>query len=599
MSTATGYLDERADADRLQRASPRPFTPDVTAAAVHHGWWRHRALQLFVSVTLVRLAFATTAFTSSWRVSYDEPAELAIARFLGGRGKWMLFHAPEYQPGVGLLVAPVAALGGDPAAVFHAAVALNCVMAGLSALVLAAVLCRVTSISSAAAQVIAAFVALAPAVVPLSAHSWADPAVTLTLLLATLGVHEYATRGGTRWGIVGVGACIAGYLFHGRMLPALAAATLLSGTIALRRRRWSDLATIVVLAGGGFAIVRLVSARISRELWQVTSDTNSAGSTLERLADPAAVLRSLLGQAWYQVVATTGIAAVGAVVLVLALVRRGATVGLQRRSAAVIIAMAAPMVATSAVFTSGRAGAHFLVYGRYNDDALWVVMALGLAGIWNSRASTRRLVVLGLVVPLTALTASTALVEGVLGGAVRGDVVHEMVNAMVALGGPGRVVPWAVALTAGACLALVVLALIGAPARPGLAVVLAALLLLLGSARIFSTRFGDTPTDVAAAVRGVDELVPPGSVIGYRFTYSGYFDNPDNVARLAQNYQYWLSGHQFVLVNNGDAAPLYTLSVDDDPHVADIATVIWSDPAVPHVLWKLNDPNVARPSARP
>ena len=573
-------------------ASNSPVAPSTKPIELRSGSSHRRWLPSVLLLTVVFVARAAYGMVARMpRVMFDEPSQLAVARLLSGRGHWLMAHAPTYQPGLGTMLAPINFFTADAGVVYRAALLLNALFAAMSALVLVRIARSLRVLPGAGAYVAASLIALAPATTPLSASAWSDPAVTLSFLAATLFLLNSSTDCAWRWPVAAVGAAVVGYLFHSRMLPAIGGVMVIASIEALRRRQWRLLTVLWMLSLAGTFAVRAYSSWLVSELWHGPSGTNGIGTMVRHLGDPRGIARAALGQAWYQAVSWLGLPVTGAVAVGHALRRMTGRSGILRSHAVVIGVMTASMGLTSVVFMAGRdERGDFLVYGRYNDDVVWPLLVVGAGTIWARRHGRPADLARLCLVPLGVTLALTLAVELWLGPAVRGArATYLMVSGLTAFTGysalqPARIGLMAVMLIVALC-GVLVLQPYGRP----LAVCLLIALCVVGNARTLLPR-SDAERRAATyvSITEVSDVIPEGKDLGFRLSYNGFFVDPTFVSILAQSYQFHLPETQFVLVSDSGQPPEYTLSVPDDPHLAERATIVWSHPDVHHVLWQLD-----------
>ena len=259
----------------------------------------------------------------------DEPGQLAIARFVGRGQRWNMLDHSTWRPAYGVLLAPATWFTDDPAAVYRSGLVLNAVLGALSCVLLALLAARLTGRSRPTCAALAAAVSLAPALLFTTDWVWSEALVQVTLLLvparrAAVPRRRPRCGGAPRWSSPRRPAS------H----PQPAAAAGGDRRRAGRRRR------VAAAACAGRAAVGLLALLASRwSPWlgspagSSSTDlgdpaaTNTAGGVLDRLATPAPLAVGL-GQLWYQLVASVGLAGLGAI----ALVRRAAR-GPRRRPA--------------------------------------------------------------------------------------------------------------------------------------------------------------------------------------------------------------------------------------------------------------------------
>ena len=352
-------------------------------------------------------------------ITPDEYGSWAVARFLAGHDSLVLMQdMPQYPLVPGAVVAPITLLPIGPVAGYR----LSLVVLSLFTVVAAVLLRRVVSMLSPDRSVLAAaafaVVLLWPATMVTGSFTWAEPTVVLgwaALTWAVVTMWTTATRRSLTSALV-VGSVVAGAapFVHGRLtaapvvwLVAVAAAARAGspGADERPRRRALDAAmcVLIVVSVGGAG--RWLEQTVTGALW-----SDAASNGMPTIVDSLLVFefwRSLciaaLGQLWYLVVSSFGLAVFGVLWLV-ETVRRPARPGL-RGAALTVAALASSNLAISAVATgTGVFGAvtgttdaitgmrwDHLIYGRYNDVVALVLVVLGLVWLWSVPA--RQLVV--------------------------------------------------------------------------------------------------------------------------------------------------------------------------------------------------------------
>ena len=179
--------------------------------------WPAAGASTALLVTLVRL------WTSRGRDEFslwpDEPAQLAMARFIGGGTRWTMHDHSTWQPGYATLISPVHWFTDDPVTVMHSALAVNAVLGGVAAWLLVLLVRRLTILGPWTAATIAAIIALAPAALFTTEFVWSEPLVAVLFpatLLALLRFGDSPTI--ARGALAGAFAALA-FGTHSRMLP--------------------------------------------------------------------------------------------------------------------------------------------------------------------------------------------------------------------------------------------------------------------------------------------------------------------------------------------------------------------------------------------
>ena len=288
----------------------------------------------------------------------DETAYLIAARVLAGGpaadfSGFTLYHSTLYQGGYPLLITPVYWFTSSPAAVYHAVLLIN---AAVSALVmpLGYLACRRLGLGRPAAYGVATVAALLPAGFFFSEYAIADaifPVVTLAWLLA---IHSWlvATSPRARYAAAIGSAVLSGYAYavHPRGLVLLAGFAAVGVFIAWRRpaARGSAAAAalaVVVTAGAGWTLNRYLASALYAE--GTRSLSGQLVTTLESRYGAIHVAEMAGGQLWRLVLDSWGIAGIGLVAAVAAIMRRGVRTDLRVMAAlsvgvTVLIACIAP-----------------------------------------------------------------------------------------------------------------------------------------------------------------------------------------------------------------------------------------------------------------
>lgn len=545
--------------------------------------WALAALTAGVVVAVVR------RWTSRGRGEYtiwpDEPAQLAVARFIGGGTRWNMDDHSVWRPLFGTLLAPAHWFTDDPVTVLHVAFVLNAVLGGFAAALLVLVARRLTPLSPWWGAAAAVAVSLAPAVLFTSEFVFAESLVAplfLGTLLTLLHLHEVPTL---RNGLAA--ALLAGAAFgaHSRMLPLAVIVLAVVAIAALRRRlRVRDASIIAATTVVAVALVELYTGWIVDRLWDEPSARNSPSAVFEQLTSGLPVLVSLIGQSWYQLVASLGVIVYGLVVL--GRRSRDRDAGPATGDAHIVLATVGACFALSVVFMSDRLRSDQLVYGRYNDAVVTPVIVVGLAALFGSIAVPRLLRV-------GVGAAAGTMLGGVVLWSARRDVLERSNGLEPMILG---LQPFATSATsidvlrisAVAAVLTVALAAIAtsAPRRPVIAVGALSVLLVLGWVRTGTIldRSWDDSGDVSAVQElgdgvlrdqvAVDFHLPPGSTQTNRMML----------------YQFYLPDTVFTVVNEaGEATADYVFArLDADPETfADpSARLVWVDPRGSYGLFR-------------
>jgi len=590
--TGTGDVQEGLiDAAVSDAAGGTQSEPDANCP-------RFKTLALFFVVSVGRFAFSLDR--NVFAISPDEPANLAMARWLAGQGHWNMFTSATYRPGLATLLTPLFWLADDQNIIIRSAFLFAALCGGASAVLLAHLARRLTDISWTGAILAAGTVALLPAGLSASAHVWAEPLVTLLFLGTLCLLIRFLDHPRLRVGLAAVALSAASYTAHGRMFALFAVVVCVVCGVFVVNHRWRH-AVVVASTSAALGWATALYANLFYDnLWTDPGEFNTFASVASRLTDPVEVVRSGLGQLWYLLTSTIGIFGIGMAVAVAGAI--GARDDRRTRDLRLVIAITLPLLALSAVFMSNRGRVDQLVYGRYNDAVVWPLLIVGIAGLaglpagrWSDLPRWMRSTILGIAL---AMLEAGMVVEITLRGRNRQQVefVDMIAGLAPVLGGADRLpVVW-ITLGAAAIFGLTVVIVLrsGDRARTLVATVCMLLVLVAGLATRDAMDFAapdlghesravrniegrELPAGVEVVYGFVPELLDPG-VGSYM---QGYY---------SQLYQWYLPDHQFRLTASGDYgsrayvfAPLHDRILEDSN-----ACVLWQDPAISMALWFSN-----------
>lgn len=596
--------DERAPIGEIEAARPRPVRP-ITR------WLDVRVVAAGVVVTLVRFWFA--ADRRVFHVVADEPGQLAMARWLAGGTRWNMFDHSTWRPGYSLLLAPAFWIVDTGEGAVRAALTLNAVLAGISAIVLTRLIVRWTSswtrddgrpaIGPWTIAGIAVAVSLAPAAISASAYTWAEAMVTCTFLLTLWWTQRVADSGQLAHALVAVFAAAVAMTTHGRSLALLPTAIVIAAAALVAHRRRLAAAAVVGY-GAALGLASLSFTRwVHAAVWDDPTGINTPGSVIERLDAPAAMLDSFIGQSWYQLVASLGAVGIGAGVVSGSLLWPRNR--LDRRAAAVLIALTAPLVMTSVTFMADRDRADQLVYGRYVDAVVWPLAAIGVATMvrmLRERTTDRSGPSAGVILATaTACGAFGLIVAWRHGDQLAGDVgLRMMVPGLLPYIGGADGVP-VLTITAIVTVTLCSLAVatrreLGRAGLATVATVVAAALVWSGVRVHDAQAMALNSWDIAEQVARVDEIVPSGEPIGVVIVHDREHPRvPYTTQRQRyQLYQLYLTEREVVWERTPQRPTTrYVFAPRGYPPLVDAgATVLWGDPAVRVALWELPEHRV-------
>jgi hypothetical protein len=526
---------------------------------------------------------------NQFTIGPDEPAQLAVARFIGGGTRFNMDDHAVWQPFFGTLLSPVYWFTDDPVTVFQAALNLNALLGGITAALIVYLVRRLTPTPPAWGAVISILISLPPAMLFTSAFVFSESLVApllLATLLALLAFDERPTLGR------GLGpALLAGAAFgsHSRMLP-LALITLGAVVLAVHTRRMAvrDGIAIAAVTMASVYLVSIYTAYLVDRLWDEPINRNSIGGVAEQFSSGVPILVSFMGQIWYLLVASLGVIVYGSVILGQAALRTDRQAARARNDARLVLIVVGACGALSVLFMAARWRSDHLVYGRYNDPVVIPILVVGLAALIGAVPFRR----------LAATALGTACVTVALGGAMwhlRSDALSQSSGlAPMILGLQPlttsttsieviRISAWAGMLT-------LFLAAVSLAARNWRqAVVVTAAVFMLGALgatrtdRILSR--SEAPPDEVNALETLNDRVPRHVRVVDLYLPA----NLESSTTRMMLYQFYLPRTEVNFVRDpitGATSPYVFARVTGDGLADSGATLIWRDPNTRYGLWQ-------------
>ena len=355
-------------------------------------------------------------------VTPDELGAWAIARFLTGQDALISMRdMPRYSLMSGVALSPVAWLDLDPVAAYRLALVLLSASTVAAAEVVRRTIAVVLPDRRTLGALAFATTLLFPATFVTGSFTWAEPTALLWWALLAWGVAHLATRPGP-FAVV-AGSLVAGLApsVHGRFsaVPLIWLVALGARAVTDRRRQPDPgavrLGPGLAALGAATTVVTVLAAGwldrvVEAAVWSDGAPDAVATGTIATGPWWRALVVATVGQSWYLVVASVGLAALG-VALLVDEVRRPSAPG-RRLLSLTLAAMLASNVAISVVASSDGLTALFgvpsrglgglrwdhLVYGRYVDAAALILAVLGLVRCWDParrRSNTSVLAVAG------------------------------------------------------------------------------------------------------------------------------------------------------------------------------------------------------------
>jgi hypothetical protein len=506
-------------------------------------------------------------------VLVDEVAYLTNARVLAGGTPGALLDTPFYRGGYSLVLAPLMTVLDDPVAVYHLALAINVMLAASLFPLLYLLLTRCFGVASDAAVACAFAGAAYPSLTVTSGATMSENLLlplTVVWLLAFGALLDGANERARAAAAVGFGACAAAlWAAHGRMIVAVGLSGLALVALVLRRRigAWAAAGGLACLAVGGVAATLFNDHLIDVNYGGRNFDeAGSRLSGLDNLDGVLTVAGNLVGQTWYLLVATLGLALF---------------VPLQRAWRGPVLALlglaAVALIAVSAGSFAQIERPDMLIYGRYVEVVAPPLVALGLAALLKLPGGTRVAPLVGAVLALTAVVAGLRHGLDTTGAPSFWNVQSLPLRAQL-LGAPSLV-------AAGVAVAVVIWALVAIARREPKALVplvvvlfvpttaLAERSLLERSRAVYPNHWqsiGAAVDDTGARTVGYD---------GAHTDFDGQFI-----------YRWFVTGAVLTRFERGQPSPSrYVISAGSWPreHPQTLAAPLWRDPARDQVLFRL------------
>ncbi|MET9240214.1 hypothetical protein [Nonomuraea sp. NPDC003709] len=328
----------------------------------------------------------------------DETGYLLAARWLAGGPGADLTGSTFYQGGYPLLLVPVFWLTSDPVLAYRLVAGVGS-MAAASAYPLAYLLLRRMGLGRRAALITAFVAALSPALVVFSGLALTDAILPVLVLAWLLALHDLVAYGSARAGAVAGALAAFAMAAHLRGTVILAVCVLVVVVVWVRRRavvpgrgRAVGPADAVGPARAvGPAVAALVSAAVVAVAGKALNGALSAAlypggprdlsgllvSRLTSLEGQAWALSGAVGQLWYLVAGTWGLAGVGLAGAAATLVRRSAPYAHRVLAGTLLLTTLGIAYASSAALPDEHRVGNY-VYGRY---LACVAVAWTLAGL--------------------------------------------------------------------------------------------------------------------------------------------------------------------------------------------------------------------------
>ncbi|OEO28440.1 hypothetical protein VW23_004795 [Devosia insulae DS-56] len=338
--------------------------------------WRH---VLPVTLAVFAIYAASTWMRTLPVISQDELGFIAQSQLLAGVPAVNMGSAPYYHFGYSLLLTPVWWVTRDPLLAYKGFMLINAALAALLVPLLVGIAAALGYRRNLAMVAAAAVVALWPSYFFVAHYAWSEALFRLVFATHVWALLRLVQRPRIGWATLFATSAAALYAVHPKALLILLLAPV--ALVVLRVMRALDtrallvavLAFVLAAAGALLAMDALRGA-----LWHAGGHS-TATALLARLLNPEALLTGLavmLGQVWYQLAASLGLAALG-IWFVLRVATGGSAPALRLATGYVLAAVLVVGLASVAQMLDPQRVDH-VAYGRYVDGASLVLIWLGL-----------------------------------------------------------------------------------------------------------------------------------------------------------------------------------------------------------------------------
>ena len=389
------------NAEQLARDAPSGVgtSPESPAAARERepSPWVTATLLLAIFFALVGFRLFLARGMEVPTLYSDEMGYFAHARYLAGRGAPQFVpRTPDVSLGYSLLLTPLYWLFDESLDVFRWALHLNAVIASCHLFLLFLVARSLFALPRFWAIGAAASASLYPPLLVHSNFAWSDNVLPLLFTTWLLSATACWRRRTLASALALAVVCGALYLTHRRMLPLILVAVGFLVLLGWRRRLSlpSVLAALVVIGA------LLVAAYAANEALHERMWSSEGRFTVERFAKKLVQTRVwprfllvAVGQSWYLLASTLGLAALGLARFAQQARRPSPAEKSDGRQCAAQLALCGVLSAfclSVAYLADGRRIDH-LVYGRYNELFVPILVVASLTWVhrlddgWNSR----------------------------------------------------------------------------------------------------------------------------------------------------------------------------------------------------------------------
>lgn len=353
-------------------------TEDVDAPV---GPWRLLAVVAVVVAVVINVVVAWSARHPTF--PFDEISMLDMSRFIAGDAVGAV-RGSGYFPGWAVLLAPIWWFTDNAMTVYRVAIWIGVVI-GIATIWPLTLVVRRFGVGTAQAITIAAVVTTLPSRSIEGDYALSERLLFWFIVWAAVAAYRYAERPTVRRA-VGFAVLVGLMLFtHARVLPVVGAAVVWMLLMAIRHLRTSLVGAVAVVFCGGLAYWAALAMNTALLGHRPTQSDNLSAAL--RASRPGLFARVILGQSWYQTVATFGLIGIGLVVLVVLVWRElrsgrfGGNTYLFGSLAAAFVISVIGWASGYQLYTNPWVRLDAWIYGRYVDPFAALLFALALAAI--------------------------------------------------------------------------------------------------------------------------------------------------------------------------------------------------------------------------
>lgn len=316
----------------------------------------------------------------------DEYVFMGVARMLAGAG--LEPDLNKYYPGLSFLLAPIYTVVNDQQLAYRAAQALNVLLVSLMAPLALYIFRRLAPYASLRSSVLVGVLTIMyPAYLLTQAIVWSEALTALSVMaVGAFAIYVWSTPSPGRLFTLGLVAGLT-VMTHQRVITIPIALIMVLTYLWSKRRipasyvGW-PIAGVVV--GGAVTLLALFIARVPivrpTIVDSVTSGPSSFGDQLTNFAS------MLVGQTFYVVAASGGLAAIAVVVTISLLGKRnpGSPTPAVFASLFLVLAAILTLIVSAGFLRNGTRRGDFAIYGRYSEVLMIPLILIGIAYLWGS-----------------------------------------------------------------------------------------------------------------------------------------------------------------------------------------------------------------------